>query len=143
MFFLSFSFQGINQDTAWDVPSSPHLSPKEGSTWTSSTSTGTEIWENNIRHHIKNSTEKAQTQMREPWGHNPISHIGGTWGEEEEDDTFDDGVLSPPHLDYYSVRNKSNSSVWGANSVESKSWGNQNNSVNPPPWGGESCKYLQ
>ncbi|GIY55934.1 protein Gawky [Caerostris extrusa] len=75
--------RGINQDTAWEVPSSPHLSPKEGSTWTS-TSSGTEIWENNVRHHIKSSTAKPPSQMREPWGHTPSTHIGGTWGEEED-----------------------------------------------------------
>lgn len=124
------------------MPSSPHLSPKEGSTWTSSTSTGTEIWENNIRHHIKNSSDKPQNQMREPWGHIPSTHIGGTWGEEEVDDDFDEGVNLPPDIDYYSVRNKNNTSVWGGNSMDTKSWGNQNSSINPPTWGSDTCEYL-
>ncbi|XP_054719773.1 protein Gawky-like [Uloborus diversus] len=127
--------RGINQDTSWDVPSSPHCSPKEGSTWTSSTSTGTEIWENNIRHHIKSSSAKAPTQMREPWGHTPSTHIGGTWGEEEDTTNLWTGV---PQASGATWGGESNSSVWGSsNPVEKQNWGNQNNSINPPNWGGE------
>lgn len=77
--------------------------------------------------------------MREPWGHTPSTHIGGTWGEEDDEDDFDDGVILAPDL-YPTWPSKSNSSVWGANS-EGKSWGNQNSSINQQSWGGESCKY--
>ncbi|XP_035230860.1 protein Gawky-like, partial [Stegodyphus dumicola] len=129
--------RGINQETAWDVPSSPHLSPKEGSTWTSSTSTGTEIWENNIRHHIKNSNVKAPAQIREPWGHTPSTHIGGTWGEEEDTTNLWTGV---PQASGATWGSESNTSVWGTNPVEGKNWSSQNNSMTPsmnPNWGSE------
>ncbi|CAL1294287.1 unnamed protein product [Larinioides sclopetarius] len=129
--------RGINQDTAWEVPSSPHLSPKEGSTWTS-TSTGTEIWENNVRHHVKSSNNKAPTQMREPWGHTPSTHIGGTWGEEEDTTNLWTGV---PQASGATWGGESNTSVWGANPAEGgKNWGSQNNAINPnmnPNWGSE------
>ncbi|XP_015903924.1 protein Gawky isoform X3 [Parasteatoda tepidariorum] len=130
--------RGVNQDTAWDVPSSPHLSPKEGSTWTNSTSSGTEIWENNVRHHVKSGNTKPPNQVREPWGHTPTTHIGGTWGEEEDTTNLWTGV---PQASGATWGNESSTSVWGANpAVENKNWGSQNNLINPnmaPNWNNE------
>lgn len=133
--------QGINQDTAWEVPSSPHLSPKEGSTWTNSTSTGTEIWENNVRHHVKSAAAKPPSQMREPWGHTPSTHLGGTWGEEEDTTSVWTGVPQIPDT----WGNESNA-VWSANAPEGgKNWANQSSSITPnmnPNWPNEPRKYL-
>ncbi|KAG8197988.1 hypothetical protein JTE90_029382 [Oedothorax gibbosus] len=91
--------RGINQDTAWEVPSSPHLSPTKdtSATWSNSNnaSSGTEIWENNVRHPLKGPATKMPQQVREPWGsHTPTTHIGGTWGEEEDTTNLWTGV--PP-----------------------------------------------
>lgn len=106
--------------------------------------TGTEIWENSVRHknnsHNKQPesaaavTAPAATPAAAPaavtsgptshsnsqsssWNHTPATHIGGTWGEEEDSSSMWSGV---PHTNgssnhsHSSTSNASNGS-WGGN----------------------------
>ncbi|XP_022254173.1 protein Gawky-like isoform X3 [Limulus polyphemus] len=77
----------VNQDSSWDLPPSPQPSSKEGnsSIWRAPINNGTEIWEINIRNRNKGvGTPASSSGPTQPWGHTPSTHIGGTWGEEED-----------------------------------------------------------
>lgn len=102
--------QVINQDNAWDHPSPQDSSRANDSVWRSSlNTTGTEIWENTVRH--KNNSHKQQgttsaaaaaaatesmagasaagasagvASHSSSWNHTPTTHIGGVWGEEDQ-----------------------------------------------------------
>lgn len=117
----------INQDSPWKLPPSPQSSPKESnaSQWKSSTSAGTEIWENAVRHKTKGPAPSpaASTPSAQPWGHHtPSTHIGGTWGEDEDPSNHWTGVPQ--------VNNNTNN--WGGNnsgnnsSSNSMQWNNSN-----------------
>ncbi|CAM1318662.1 Uncharacterised protein g6992 [Pycnogonum litorale] len=84
--------QGVNQDTAWDVPSSPEPRTKDNnpSVWRASVSNGTEIWESNLRNGGRSIAPPQPPQQ--PWGRNPTTNIGGTWGEEEDTSNMWTGV---------------------------------------------------
>ncbi|XP_053214849.1 protein Gawky-like isoform X2 [Panonychus citri] len=81
--------------------------------------TGTEIWEYTVRNKTKalisaasatssassanvanaaatssSSTVSTNQKVSQPWGHNSASHIGGTWGEEEDSSNVWTGVPS-------------------------------------------------
>ncbi|CAG2103083.1 unnamed protein product [Medioppia subpectinata] len=113
----------INQDSPWKLPPSPQSSPREvsssASQWKSSTSSGTEIWENTVRHKTKGPTPTptAQSSSGQSWGpHTPSTHIGGTWGEDEDNTNHWTGV--PQHNQHNPATNQSNtssSSSWSAN----------------------------
>lgn len=49
---------------------------------------GTELWESNLRQGKETTTNNRTVPVKSgsQWtGHTPTNHIGGTWGEEEED----------------------------------------------------------
>ncbi|EZA61318.1 trinucleotide repeat-containing gene 6C protein isoform X2 [Ooceraea biroi] len=75
--------QNVNQDTTWDVPSSPEPSmSKDGvPIWKPPVNNGTDLWEANLRN---GGQPPPQQQSKTPWGHTPATNIGGTWGEDDE-----------------------------------------------------------
>lgn len=87
-----FPFQQyVNQDTSWDVPSSPEPTGKADGTsgsapWKPPVNNGTELWEANLRTGGQPPPQQPQ-QQKVPWGHTPSNNIGGTWGEDEEAET--------------------------------------------------------
>lgn len=138
--------QVINQDNAWDQtsPNDAARHSDSSSMWKSApNTTGTEIWENTVRH--KNNSHNKQgavppesaaaaavaaaaapaaasshsTSQSSSWNHTPATHIGGTWGEEEDSSAVWNGV---PHTNgssnhsHSSTSNASNGS-WGGNPV--------------------------
>ena len=117
--------QVINQDSPWKLPPSPQSSPKEcgsASQWKSSTSSGTEIWENTVRHKSKGPTPTPGTLSagQPSWGHHtPSTHIGGTWGEEED-----------PSNHWTGVPNANNTNNWSGNVTNNTNNGNNNNMNN-------------
>ncbi|RWS10840.1 trinucleotide repeat-containing gene 6A protein-like isoform X1 [Dinothrombium tinctorium] len=117
----------INQDKAWDLPPSPQSSPKESnSVWKSNTTTGTEIWENTVRHKAKGVTPTS-TSSSQPWGHTPSTHIGGTWGEDEDASNVWTGVPSsngPSNNHNSNWGSETGTNVWNAGG--DKQWGGQN-----------------
>lgn len=71
----------VNQDTQWDVPTSPE--PKDIPMWKQTASNGTEVWEVNLRNGGQAPPPVPQTKA--PWGsHTPATNLGGTWGEDDE-----------------------------------------------------------
>ncbi|SPP88999.1 blast:Protein Gawky [Drosophila guanche] len=83
--------QHVNQDTNWEVPSSPEPTNKDASAppmWKPSVNNGTDLWESNLR----NGGQPPAQQIPKPsWGHTPSSNLGGTWGE--DDDGADTGSV--------------------------------------------------
>ncbi|EDW83596.2 uncharacterized protein Dwil_GK13697, isoform C [Drosophila willistoni] len=77
--------QHVNQDTNWEVPSSPEPANKDPSgppMWKPSINNGTDLWESNLRN---GGQPTAQQQVPKPsWGHTPSSNLGGTWGEDDD-----------------------------------------------------------
>ncbi|XP_020288424.1 trinucleotide repeat-containing gene 6C protein isoform X2 [Pseudomyrmex gracilis] len=75
--------QNVNQDTNWDVPTSPEPNmTKEGvPIWKPPVNNGTDLWEANLRN---GGQPPPQQQTKTPWGHTPATNIGGTWGEDDE-----------------------------------------------------------
>ncbi|XP_072767323.1 uncharacterized protein Gw isoform X4 [Anoplolepis gracilipes] len=75
--------QNVNQDTNWDVPTSPEPSmTKDGvPIWKPPVNNGTDLWEANLRN---GGQPPPQQQTKTPWGHTPATNIGGTWGEDDE-----------------------------------------------------------
>lgn len=73
----------MNQDTNWDVPTSPEPSmTKDGvPIWKPPVNNGTDLWEANLRN---GGQPPPQQQTKTPWGHTPATNIGGTWGEDDE-----------------------------------------------------------
>lgn len=88
-----WSCQNVNQDTNWDVPGSPEPGPRGEpgtpsagvSHWKShNINNGTELWEANLRN---GGQPPPQPVQKTPWNHTPTTNIGGTWGEEDEDNS--------------------------------------------------------
>ncbi|XP_030379857.1 protein Gawky isoform X2 [Scaptodrosophila lebanonensis] len=76
--------QHVNQDTNWEVPSSPEPANKDPSgppMWKPSINNGTDLWESNLRN---GGQPPAQQQPKPSWGHTPSSNLGGTWGEDDD-----------------------------------------------------------
>lgn len=77
--------QHVNQDTNWDIPSSPEPQIKmDGSgapQWKPTVNNGTDLWEVNLRNGGQPPPQPAQ---KTPWGHTPSTNIGGTWGEDDD-----------------------------------------------------------
>ncbi|XP_037952766.1 protein Gawky isoform X2 [Teleopsis dalmanni] len=112
--------QHVNQDTNWEVPSSPEPVNKDPSggtpLWKPTINNGTDLWESNLRN---GGQPPSQPIQKTPWGHTPSSNLGGTWGED------DDGVDS--------------SNVWtGSNNNASTNSGNVAN-VGATGLGGNSA----
>lgn len=104
----------INQESTWNLPPSPQSSPKESaSVWRSGTTAGTEIWENAL---AKGSSSVANTpsSSNQPWGHTPSTHIGGTWGEDE--DSGNNHWTGVPQTNNGGVSNGTTSN-WSSNSA--------------------------
>ncbi|KAJ8668098.1 hypothetical protein QAD02_009761 [Eretmocerus hayati] len=79
--------QHVNQDTNWDVPTSPeppNMNKDGVPLWKPPVNNGTDLWEANLRN---GGQPPPQQQAKAPWGHTPSTNIGGTWGE--DDDTAD------------------------------------------------------
>lgn len=91
----------INHETSWEGaapkskasdscgnPSSSSGGPAVSGAWKAQVSnSGTELWESTLRQGKSGNTSTPPTKTSAPqWtGHTPANHIGGTWGEEEED----------------------------------------------------------
>ncbi|KAG5874249.1 hypothetical protein JTB14_027715 [Gonioctena quinquepunctata] len=109
--------QHVNQDTSWDIPSSPEPPMKiDGSggppPWKPAVNNGTELWEANIRN---GGQPPPQPQQKTPWGHTPSTNIGGTWGEDDDTDS---------------------SNVWTGVPSNQQQWGSGGNTNNGAMWGG-------
>ncbi|EDV33650.2 uncharacterized protein Dana_GF19039, isoform D [Drosophila ananassae] len=76
--------QHVNQDTNWEVPSSPEPANKDAAgppLWKPNINNGTDLWESNLR----NGGQPTAQQVPKPsWGHTPSSNLGGTWGEDDD-----------------------------------------------------------
>lgn len=76
--------QHVNQDTNWEVPSSPEPTNKDPSAppiWKPTVNNGTDLWESNLRN---GGQPSAQPVQKTPWGHTPSTNLGGTWGEDDD-----------------------------------------------------------
>ncbi|XP_037820925.1 protein Gawky isoform X1 [Lucilia sericata] len=76
--------QHVNQDTNWEVPSSPEPTNKDPSgppMWKPTINNGTDLWESNLRNGGQPTTQPVQ---KTPWGHTPSTNLGGTWGEDDD-----------------------------------------------------------
>lgn len=76
--------QHVNQDTNWEVPSSPEPANKDSSgppMWKPNINNGTDLWESNLRNGGQPPTQQA---AKPSWGHTPSSNLGGTWGEDDD-----------------------------------------------------------
>ncbi|KAG0412179.1 hypothetical protein HPB47_010694, partial [Ixodes persulcatus] len=143
----------INQESAWDTPPSPQPGTKEpppvapcppgvvpgAPQWKANT--GTEIWESSVRSSRGGPkqpppapTSQGQQAATQPWGpHTPTSHIGGTWGEDDE---------SPGN------NNNGNGNMWTgvprtpqAPEPPAPSWGDNGNNRLEKQWGGPSPSW--
>lgn len=93
----------VNQDTMWDVPSSPE--PKEIPSWKQTASNGTEVWEVNLRN--GGQAPPPISQSKTPWGsHTPATNHGGTWGEDDES--------AEPSSMWTGVPNNNGPAQWGS-----------------------------
>ncbi|CAN7941214.1 unnamed protein product, partial [Ixodes hexagonus] len=146
----------INQESAWDTPPSPQPGTKEPppvapcppgampAPWKANT--GTEIWESSVRSSRGGPKQpppgtapanQGQQASAQPWGpHTPTSHIGGTWGEDDESPNNNGGN-----------GNNNNNNMWTgvprtpqAPEPPVPSWGDNNNSRpdKQQQWGGPS-----
>lgn len=145
----------INQESAWDTPPSPQPGTKEpppvapcppgvvpgAPQWKANT--GTEIWESSVRSSRGGPkqpppapTSQGQQAATQPWGpHTPTSHIGGTWGEDDE---------SPGNNN----NNNGNGNMWTgvprtpqAPEPPAPSWGDNGNNRLEKQWGGPSPSW--
>uniref|UniRef100_A0A1A9V7V6 UBA domain-containing protein n=1 Tax=Glossina austeni TaxID=7395 RepID=A0A1A9V7V6_GLOAU len=76
--------QHVNQDTNWEVPSSPEPTNKDPSgppLWKPTINNGTDLWESNLRNGGQPTSQPVQ---KTPWGHTPSTNLGGTWGEDDD-----------------------------------------------------------
>lgn len=131
--------QHVNQDTNWDVPSSPDpVVHKDGfgiplPSLKPTVNNGTELWEANLRNGGQPTTQPIQ---KTPWGHTPTTNIGGTWGEEDdvnESSNVWTGVPNMPPLWGGQGSQANNSAMWSGSKKESE-WGN-NASGSSSGWG--------
>lgn len=73
--------QHVNQDTNWEVPSSPDLKGADVGWKPCTANNGTELWEHNLRN---GGQPPAPPVQKTPWGHTPSTNLGGTWGEDDD-----------------------------------------------------------
>lgn len=130
--------QHVNQDTNWDIPSSPEPQIKmDGSgapQWKPTVNNGTDLWEVNLRNGGQPPPQPAQ---KTPWGHTPSTNIGGTWGE-DDDVTDSSNVWTgvPNNQQQWGGGNggngggggggggSANGAMWGAAPKKETEWGN-------------------
>ncbi|XP_056642244.1 protein Gawky isoform X1 [Diorhabda sublineata] len=118
--------QHVNQDTNWDIPSSPEPPLKmDGSSgpppWKPAVNNGTELWEANLRN---GGQPPPQPQQKTPWGHTPSTNIGGTWGEDDDADTSNVWTGAPSNQPQWggASGNTNNGAMWGGPKKEND-WG--------------------
>uniref|UniRef100_A0A6P7FND2 Protein Gawky n=1 Tax=Diabrotica virgifera virgifera TaxID=50390 RepID=A0A6P7FND2_DIAVI len=118
--------QHVNQDTNWDIPSSPEPPIKmDGSggppPWKPAVNNGTELWEANLRN---GGQPPPQPQQKTPWGHTPSTNIGGTWGEDDDADTSNVWTGVPSNQPQWGGAggNTNNGAMWGGPKKEND-WG--------------------
>ncbi|XP_037074115.1 protein Gawky-like [Pollicipes pollicipes] len=81
-----WSSSQVNQDTNWDIPTSPEPSDKEPPAtvvaWKlPGVNNGLDVWQANLR----NGGVPAAKAMDAQWSHHiPQSNLGGTWGEDDD-----------------------------------------------------------
>ncbi|XP_018569055.1 protein Gawky isoform X3 [Anoplophora glabripennis] len=129
--------QHVNQDTNWDIPSSPEPPMKmDGSggppPWKPAVNNGTELWEANLRN---GGQPPPQPQQKTPWGHTPSTNIGGTWGEDDDTDSSNvwTGVPSNQQQQWGAGGNTNNGAMWGGPKKEND-WGTGAGNTG---WGGD------
>ncbi|CAG0916381.1 unnamed protein product [Notodromas monacha] len=136
--------KNVNQDSEWIVPPSPPRSPtsENPSSWkATNNSTGTELWENNIRNggvshripEIPNSTVKP------PWGrYGNSNEFGGQWDPDDENGEPGQSWTAPPPNQWGSGVNAGQSSasgMWQAGKDKSNvDWSNPGTSNSGPAW---------
>lgn len=129
--------QHVNQDSIWDVPSSPEPAgvAKEGGNnnataaipWKPNVNNGTDLWEANLRN---GGQPPPQTTQKTPWGHTPTTNIGGTWGEDDDvgessnvwSGSSSTNVANPGVQQWGSTQNNP-APMWG-NAAKKDEWGN-------------------
>lgn len=128
----------VNQDTAWDLPGTGESPKDKTATWKANQNNGTEIWENTVRNGGKSNNPPAATNSQ-PWGANPTSNIGGTWGEEEDTSNVWTGVPQSG-----GARGSSSSDSWGGNSGGGGGGGSSNGgNSNDKMWNGPTKESNQ
>ncbi|XP_018330621.1 protein Gawky isoform X2 [Agrilus planipennis] len=133
----------INQDTTWEIPGSPEPPIKLDGTnappWKPTVNNGTELWEANLRN---GGQPPPQPQQKTPWGHTPLTNIGGTWGEDDDvADTSNVWTGVPSGQQQWGNTGNSGGGMWGAPKKENDwgtaggaGWGDPR-SANPGPTG--------
>lgn len=134
--------QHVNQDSSWDVPSSPEpAAAKDGANttsaaipWKPNVNNGTDLWEANLRN---GGQPPPQTTQKTPWGHTPTTNIGGTWGEDDDvgessnvwSGSSTTSVANPGVQQWGSTPNNP-APMWGNNKKDE--WGNSGSGWNDP-----------
>jgi len=92
----------VNQDSGWDIPSSPEPGQKDSTgaplppVWKPNVNNGTDLWEQNLRN---GGQPPPRVEKTTPWGsHTPASNIGGTWGV--DDDCADNANMWNPQAQW-------------------------------------------
>ncbi|XP_054091644.1 protein Gawky isoform X2 [Zeugodacus cucurbitae] len=123
--------QHVNQDTNWEVPSSPEPTNKDPSAgptmWKPTINNGTDLWELNLRNGGQPPTQPVQ---KTPWGHTPSSNLGGTWGEDddgaESSSVWTGSSNNPTTAGNVGVAGVNTTSVGGNNPGNNAQWGQSN-----------------
>ncbi|XP_049826803.1 protein Gawky isoform X2 [Aethina tumida] len=113
--------QHVNQDTNWDIPSSPEPMKMDGSgpsPWKPTVNNGTDLWEANLRN---GGQPPPQPQQKTPWGHTPSTNIGGTWGEDDDTDTSNVWTGVPSGQQQWGG-NTNNGAMWGGPKKDGGDW---------------------
>lgn len=133
--------QHVNQDSGWDVPSSPEpVVTKDGTTsgtanipWKPNVNNGTDLWEANLRN---GGQPPPQTTQKTPWGHTPTTNIGGTWGEDDDGESSNvwsgssTAGVANPSVQQWGTTPSNPTPMWGTNKKDE--WVNSGSGWNDP-----------
>ncbi|XP_054285259.1 protein Gawky-like isoform X2 [Macrosteles quadrilineatus] len=124
----------VNQDSGWDIPSSPEPGQKDSTgaplppVWKPNVNNGTDLWEQNLRN---GGQPPPRVEKTTPWGsHTPASNIGGTWGV--DDDCPDNGNMWNPQAQWPGpnqpiwpggANGPKKEGEWGAGAAAGSNWG--------------------
>ncbi len=139
--------QHVNQDSIWDVPSSPEPAPtKDGSSgaatsapWKPNVNNGTDLWEANLRN---GGQPPPQTTQKAPWGHTPTTNIGGTWGEDDDGESSNvwsgpsASVVANPGVQQWGSTPSNPTPMWGNSKKDEWNAGSGWNDPREPPRAG-------
>lgn len=134
--------QHVNQESHWDVPSSPEpTATKDGATgasaaiqWKPNVNNGTDLWEANLRN---GGQPPPQTAQKAPWGHTPTTNIGGTWGEDDDGESSNvwsgssSTNVANPGVQQWGSTPSNPTPMWGGNNKKDD-WGNTGSGWNDP-----------